>query len=128
MNVGKLTITSSGEEDIVFILHVDNNDANLVNQIVNLNTLQNIDNINGFDALGNDMSLIDFIQSLEELGVFIDAKKTAQLVFNFVDSGISLKTYDLKVSLIYEQDIKPTYEEAVEKAELQKKAAEIIAK
>ncbi len=128
MNVGKLTITSSGEEDIVFILHVDNNDANLVNQIVNLNTLQNIDNINGFDALGNDMSLTDFIQSLEELGVFIDAKKTAQLVFNFVDSGISLKTYDLKVSLIYEQDIKPTYEEAVEKAELQKKAAEIIAK
>lgn len=128
MNVGKLCIATDGPEDIAFVIHVDNNDANIVNQTVNINSLINPDNINGFDTSGNDKSITDFIQTYKPVPVNIDGKESSQLIFNYVDSGEALNTYDIKVQFLYKQDHIPTYEEAVAKNDLQNKAAEIIAK
>ena len=127
MNVGKLSVSSDGPEDLAVVIHLDNNDANLVNQAVNLRSLINPDNINGFDSSGNDKSLTDFIQSFKPVPVSIDGKESSQLVFNYVDSGEALNSYDIKVSFIYEEDYIPTYEEAAAKTDLQDKAIEVIA-
>lgn len=127
MNVGKLAVQTDGPEDLAIVIHVDNNDANLVNQSANLKSLQNPSNINGFDGLGNDVSMTDFIQSYEPVPVEIDGKESSQLVFNYVDSGEVINTYDLKVSFIYAEDIMPTYEEAAAHQDMQVEAVEKVA-
>ena len=129
MNLGKLTITSTGREDIVFVLYVENNDDKLVGQAINIKSMSTSDGINGFEAVtGKDLSLDDFIQKIQKIITDIDTEDTTQLTFNYVDSGEALTKYDLKVSFIYEEDIIPTYDEAAKTADILKIAAETTAK
>ena len=129
MNLGKLTITSTGQEDIVFVLYVENNDDKLVGQAINIKSMTTSDGINGFEAVtGKDLSLSDFIQKIQKIITDIDTEDTTQLTFNYVDSGEALTKYDLKVSFLYQEDIIPTYEEAARTNDLIKEAAKTIAK
>lgn len=127
MVLGRLTITSQDSDDIVFIVHVENNDANYVNQQVNRNSFSNPDNIRMTDLAGADLSLTQFLQKFFQLNTSIDAKKNTQLNFNFTDSGVAIAKYDLKIGLIYEEDEVIPYEEAAAKNDLQRNAAQVIA-
>lgn len=119
-NLGRLTIFSDTKEDILFSYSVENNDAAMVNDAMNLLWLSTASGVNAIDLVtivGQDLTLYQFQQKVEEMGgIFeIDAEGIAHIMFNMVDSGQSLFAYNIFIALIYEDTQEPTtYDEAVE--------------
>lgn len=127
MILGKLIITTQDKKDIAFILYVENNDANYVNEVVNIKSMNDPEGIQMTNAAGNDLSLEEFIQQMYQLDTDIDAKESPQITFAWQDSGESIAKYDLKISLIYEEDQLIPYEEAAARVDRERKAADILA-
>ncbi len=117
-NLGTLGIYSDSPEDVVFRLNIENNDNAMVADASNLKWLATADGVNAVDftdIVGQDLTLAEFAQVIEEmLGIFdIDAEKIGNIMFNMIDSGQCNFSYRIDIALIYESEEPDSYKEAV---------------
>lgn len=122
ITLGTSIILSDSQEDVVWKHILQNNDAAMVGDAVNLKTLNNVEDIIGINLTTNpgmDMQLSNYIEVVEQLDKLfsLEGKEIANLRFNHIDSGQSLYQYEVSVLIIYEEEIEvDTYEEAQKKS------------